>query len=65
MVLEIDYVLRDKDTKELKLLKTLKLTEEDIKEIMQQRFQEDQLPIPIHLNKEKLVADFSIRGGSF
>ena len=65
MELEVDYILWDSENKKIEKFKTLKITESDIIEMLQNKYDNDELPIPIHLNKDKLKVEFSVRGGSF
>jgi hypothetical protein len=65
MELEIDYILWDSEHKKIEKFKTLKITESDIIEMLQRKYDDNELPIPIHLNKDELKVEFSVRGGSF
>lgn len=65
MELEVDYILWDSEHKKIEKFKTLKITESDIIEMLQNKYDNDELPIPIHLNKDELKVEFSVRGGSF
>lgn len=65
MELEVNYILWDSEHKKIEKFKTLKITEADIVEMLQRKYDNDELPIPIHLNKEELNVEFSVRGGSF
>jgi hypothetical protein len=65
MQIEVDYVLWDLEKKNIQKFKTLKVTEADIIEMLVKKYEDDELPIPIHLSKENLVVEFSVTGGSF
>lgn len=65
MELEVDYILWDSENKKIEKFKILKITESDIIEMLQNKYDNDELPIPIHLNKDELKVEFSVRGGSF
>jgi hypothetical protein len=65
MELEVDYILWDSEHKKIEKFKTLKITESDIIEMLQNKYDNNELPIPINLNKDELKVEFSVRGGSF
>jgi hypothetical protein len=64
-MIKIDYILWDADKKKIHRLETITLTETDIIEMMLQRYHDGQLPVPIHLNKDEIVAEFNVSGVSF
>lgn len=65
MELEVDYILWDSENKKIEKFKILKITESDIIEMLQNKYDNDELPIPIHLNKDELKVEFSVRGVYF
>jgi len=65
MEIEVDYVLLDSENKKIEKFKILKITESDIIEMLQSKYDNDELPIPINLNKDELKVEFSVRGWSF
>ena len=59
MEIKIDCYCRNKESKYLQLI-NITLTEEDIFQMLMDRFKNDELPLPMYLNREEITPEFSI-----
>ena len=56
----IDYALWNLEQTKIVQFKTLKIDESDILDMMKQKFDNDELPISIHISKDNVIPEFSI-----
>ena len=54
--LEIEYFIRDNESKINRIYRT-EFTENDLQEYLQNKFENGDLPCPIHLNRENFKVD--------
>lgn len=59
MEIKIDCYYRNSQSKALQI-DHITLTEDDIYEMLETKFKNDELPLPMHLNREDVTPEFQI-----
>jgi hypothetical protein len=62
MHLKVDYCLWDDKKEKILFFKTLTITESQILDMLYREYDDDQFPVPMHLNKDEIIADIEISG---
>lgn len=62
MTIRIDHYIWNAEKTKILFHNNIKIDESELIEIMQQRYEDEQLPMPMHLSKDDVISEFSIDG---